>query len=136
MLNSLTHLFHDHIVKYLIYVWWWFSLCWNSFELIQNFRYYVLSKYRYIYTSHYHKVLCKVMFIGSSHIDMCYYQYFTKHLNNSFNQRFCPFRKTLHVSNDSKSRDRITSSIWSFRMRFVLMWLSHLCYYNNGIIIT
>ena len=36
--NSLTHLFYDQIVKYLIYVWWWFSLCWNSFELIQNFR--------------------------------------------------------------------------------------------------
>ena len=35
LLNSLTHLFHDQIVKYLIYVWWWFSLCWNSFELIQ-----------------------------------------------------------------------------------------------------
>ena len=45
-------------------------------------------------------------------------------------------RKTLHVSNDSKSQDWMTSSIWSFRMRFVLMWLSHLCYYNNGIIIT
>ena len=74
LLNSLTHLFYDQIVKYLIYVWWWFSLCWNSFELIQNFRYYVLSKYRYIYTSHYHKVLCKVLFICSSHIDMCYYQ--------------------------------------------------------------
>ena len=74
LLNYLTHLFYDQIVKNLIYVWWWFSLCWNSFELIQNFRYYVLSKYQYIYTSHYHKVLCKVLFIGSSHIDMCHYQ--------------------------------------------------------------
>ena len=52
LLNSLTHLFYDQIVKYLIYVWWWSSLCWNSFEHIQNFRLYVLSKYRYIYTSH------------------------------------------------------------------------------------
>ena len=31
LLNSLTHLFYEQIVKYLIYVWWWFSLCWNSF---------------------------------------------------------------------------------------------------------
>ena len=93
LLNSLTHLFYDQIVKYLIYVWWWFSSRWNSFELIQNFRYYVLSKYRYIYTSHYHKVLCKVLFIGSSHIDMCYYQWFTQHLNNSFNQWSCLLEK-------------------------------------------
>ena len=35
LLNSLTHLFYDQIVKYLIYVWWWFSLCWNSLNLFK-----------------------------------------------------------------------------------------------------
>ena len=51
------------------------SLCVETvIEPIQNFRLYALYKYQYIYIGHYHKVLCKVLFIGSSHIDMCYYQ--------------------------------------------------------------